>query len=134
MTKTLGLVALLLATAAMAGEVPVGSTNGSAGVNAIVSAAGADTTNSSTATPFFIPTGAKISIWCNAAAYIAIDSRVAANATGNGVPVSANTLFPTSTGTIITSNTANASLGGAIVRVFGSGAVTCYVFVRRGTE
>ncbi len=134
MKKAFVLVALLLVSVAFAEEVPVNSTNGSAGVNAIVSVAGADTTNASTATPFFIPTAAKITIWCNAAAYIAISSRVAANATGNGVPVAASTLFPTSTGSTITSQTANASLGGAIVRIFGAGAVTCYVYVRRGTE
>ena len=137
MRKLLPLLAaltVLVPAAASSGEVPTNSVNGSAGVNAIVSAGGADTSNESTGTPFFIPLGAQLTVWCNAAAYIITDSRVAATATGNGLPVAAFEKFPTSVGKTITSRTSGAAKGGAIVRIFGTGAVTCYVFIRSGTE
>lgn len=116
----------LLSLPAFAGESYLG---------AIVSAAGADTSNDSTATPFFIPSDAKLTIFCNAAAYVITDSRTAANTTGtNGLPLTASEKFPTSTGTMVKVNSATAANGGAIVRIAGAAAVTCYVYQRRGNE
>lgn len=102
-------------------------------INAIVSVAGADTTNATTAAPFRIPIGAKLTIWCNAAAYVITSSRTAATATGTALPVAASTLFPTNSGGTV-DQSATVAAGGAIVRVFGTAAVTCYVFTRSGTE
>lgn len=114
----------LFATPALAGERYLG---------AIVSGAGADTTNGSTASPFFISSSAKITIWCNAAAALITDSRTALTLT-TGLPVSANEKFPTSTGATVKDTSGTAAQGGAIVRIVGAAAVTCYVFERSGTE
>lgn len=102
-------------------------------LGAIVSVAGADTTNDTTASPFYVPSDAKITVWCNAASYVITDTRTAASAT-TAMPVVASEKFPTSTGSQIRSVAANAAAGGAIVRIFGSAATTCYVFERRGNE
>lgn len=102
-------------------------------VNAIVSASGADTTNATTTTPFKVPLNVKLTIWCNAAAYVITSSRTAANATGTALPLAASTLFPTFSGSTV-DQSATVAAGGAIVRISGTGAVTCYVFVRSGRE
>lgn len=124
MRRIFALCLAVLAAPALAGERYLG---------AIVSAAGADTTNDSTATPFLVPSDARITIWCNAAATVITDSRTAVTTT-TGVPVSANEKFPTSTGTQVKVVSATAANGGAIVRIVGAAAVTCYVFERRGNE
>lgn len=122
------LLCLALASApAMAGERLLG---------AIVSVAGADTTNASTAAPFAVPFGAKLTIWCNAAAYLITDTTTAASAT-TALPVVANEKFPTSTGSSGGSSTPTVAISGkpsALVRIFGTAAVTCYVFSRQGNE
>ncbi len=102
-------------------------------IAAIVSVAGADTSNISTGTPFYIPSDAKITIWCNASAYVITDTTTAASAT-TALPVSTNEKFPTSTGTSVKAPTGTAAAGGAIVRIFGTAAVTCFIFERRGNE
>ena len=124
--NTLAAVALvLLPCRAVAGERLLGT---------IVSAGGADTTNSSTSTPFFVPPMAKITIWCNAGGYVITDTLTAASAT-TALPVTANEKFPTSVGSSIRfTSTGNAAQGGAVVRIFGTAAITCYVFERTGTE
>lgn len=124
MKHALVVMAVLCASAAFAGERYLG---------AIVSATGADTTNDSTATPFYVPSDAKITVWCNASAIVVTDSRSAVTAT-TGLPVSANEKFPTSTGTQVRVVSATAANGGAVVRIFGTAAVSCYVFDRRGNE
>lgn len=123
MKHVLAVLVFLASTSAFAGE---------RFIAAIVSVAGADTSNISTGTPFFIPSAAKITIWCNAAAYVITDTTTAASAT-TALPLSANEKFPTSTGTQVKATT-TAAAGGAIVRIFGTAAVTCYVFERRGDE
>lgn len=108
----------------------------------IVSGAGADTTNDSTATPFFVPLGSKLTVVCNAAAYICVDTSTACTATAGsnpGLPVVASEKLPTSTGggwlsTTPKVSSATAATGGAYVRIMGSGAVTCDVFTRDGSE
>lgn len=124
--KHLALFAALCAAPAIAGERYLGR---------IISAAGADTSNDSTATPFLIPSDAKITIFCNASAYVITDSRSAAATDGtNGLPLTANEKFPTSTGTQVRVVSATAANGGAIVRIAGTAAVTCWVYERRGNE
>lgn len=120
----LGVAVALCAFPALAGEKYLG---------AIVSAAGADTTNASTASPFLVPSAAKITIWCNASAYIITDTKTAATST-TALPVTANEKFPTSTGSLVKDTSGTAANGGALVRIVGSAAVTCYVFERLGTE
>lgn len=122
--RSLFALSVLLAAPALAGERYLG---------AIVSGAGADTTNATTATPFYVPSDAKLTIWCNAAGYIITDTKTAATTT-TAMPVSANEKFPTSTGSMVKDTSATAALGGAVVRIVGSAAVTCYVFERRGNE
>lgn len=124
MKNALIVTAALCALPAVAGERLLGT---------IVSASGADTTNDSTATPFYVPRDAKITVWCNASGYVITDTTTAASAT-TALPVSASEKFPTSTGTMVTVKSATAANGGAVVRIFGSAAITCYVFERRGNE
>ena len=124
MKNALVVAALFCAGPALEGERLLGS---------IVSVAGADTTNATTATPFFVPSDAKITTWCGAAGFIITDTLTPASAT-NAMPVAANEKFPTSTGTMVKAPPGTAATGGAIVRIFGAAAVTCFVFERRGNE
>lgn len=124
--RAISFVLAVLALPVFAGETYLG---------AIVSAAGADTSNDSTATPFYVPSDAKLTLFCNASAYVITDSRSAATTAGtNGLPVISGEKFPTSTGTMVKVNSATAANGGAIVRIAGSAAVTCWVYQRRGNE
>lgn len=107
----------------------------------IVSGTGADTSNETTATPFMVSKGAKITLVCNASAYICVDTTTACTATAGsnpGLPVTSGEKFPTSVGQVgISTNptaTTGAASGGAVVRIFGSAAVTCDVFSREGSE
>lgn len=119
----------LVAIPAQAGEVFLGS---------IVSAAGADTTNGTTAAPFVIAqAGTRLTIQCTATAYIAVDDLTAVTAS-RGVTVAADALFltkvdmPTRAGIpqkIIIGTTTS-----AVVRIAGPAAVTCDVWSRRGDE
>lgn len=139
----LALFALLLALPAHAGEKHLGM---------IVSVAGADTTNETTATPFFIPKGAKLTMVCNGTAYICVDTTTScASTVGSdggskpGMPVTSGEKFPTSTGLPGSSSFPTATgtgggggsltpAGGAVIRIFGTGAVACDVFSREGSE
>lgn len=97
----------------------------------IVSGAGADTTNGSTAAPFIVPTAQPISIQCTAAAYVITDDTTAVD-TDRGIHVSANQFLTTKTSTfntIIVTSTVS-----AIIRIAGPAAVTCSVWTRRGDE
>jgi len=126
MKHALSVLVLYFAAPAFAGETYLG---------AIVSVAGADTSNDSTGTPFYIPSDAKLTIVCNAAAYVITDSRSAATTAGtNGLPLTSGEKFPTSTGTQVKVNSGTAANGGAIVRIAGAAAVTCWVYQRRGGE
>lgn len=138
MKKLITLLALV-ALPAMAGESLLGS---------IVSAAGADTTNQSTAAPFNIKPNGKITIVCTAAAFVCVSSTTACtNLAGSnpGVPVAASEKFPTSanagnrptTGGRVASPPSTVTIGGApsaLVRIVGAGAVTCHVYSRNGDE
>jgi len=115
---------LVLALPAWAGERYLGT----------ITSTGADTTNATTATPFFVPRGAKLTLQCDATAYVLTDSSTPVSAS-NGIKVSGDELFPTSTGTQVVDTSSTAAAGGAVVRVVSaSGTVNCKVFERRGTE
>ena len=126
------LAAVLFALPASAGERFLGI---------IVSGAGADTTNATTAAPFAIPPGAQITMACTAAAFICaapLASSPSAACTASlaganpGVPVSANEKFPTSTSTQATATIASST--SSTVRIVGAAAVNCVVWERRGNE
>lgn len=133
MTRLFLLLCLLLTPSAMAGEVYLG---------AIVSAAGADTTNASTAAPFAISPTAKLTMVCTAAAFIcaapprSLAPTTACTAslagTNPGLPVNASEKFPTSANGQYTVTVSSSR--SAVVRIVGTAAVTCYVWERSGTE
>ena len=129
MKKMILLLVVLSAGAANAGEAFLGS---------IVSAAGADTTNGSTAAPFVIAqAGTRLSIQCNATAYVAVDDLTTVTST-RGVTVSSGSLFltkvdmPTRAG--VSQKIVISSVVSAVVRIAGPAAVTCNVWSRKGDE
>jgi hypothetical protein len=138
MKKLIALLAVL-ALPALAGERILGE---------IVSGAGADTTNQSTAVPFAIPPNTKVTVVCNGSANVCVSSATACtNLAGAnpGVPVTANEKFPTSTNSGNSTTTAkranqgatNVVIGGqvsSLIRIVGAAAVTCTVWSRKGDE
>lgn len=128
--RTLFFVFVLVACPALAGEKFLGT---------IVSGAGSDTTNDSTATPFKVPRGSKLTLNCTATANICTDQSTACTTSGagKGVPVNASTNFPTSVDATTgapTVSSGTAANGGSIVRIVGAAAVSCDVFLRSGNE
>jgi hypothetical protein len=128
--RHIALVVALLATPVLAGDRYLG---------AIVSAAGADTTNATTAAPFVVPFASRLDLYCTAAASICTDTSTACGVLGAanaGLPWAATTVLPTSTrpDAIVAPSVTVSSTPSAIVRIVGSGAVTCYVWVRDGNE
>lgn len=128
--RTLFLVFALVACPALAGEKFLGD---------IVSAAGADTTNDSTATPFKVPRGSKLTVNCGAPANLCTDQSTACTTSGagKGVPLNANTNFPTAVDGVTSApvvSSGTAANGGSIVRIVGAAAVTCSVWLRSGNE
>ena len=135
------ILAVLLSLPAFAGERLLGS---------IVSGAGADTTNATTATPFAIPPEAKLTIQCTATTSICVSSSTActlAGTTGNpGVavgpapdklPTSANTGDLTTTSGAAVSPPRTVVVAGkrsVTVRIVASAASTCNVYARNGDE
>lgn len=125
MTRVL-LLSVLVALPALAGEVFKGI---------IVSGAGADTTNATTAAPFCINKTAKLTIACTASAFICIgNSTCTASLAGAnpGVPVIASEKFPTSANSLNTVVISSQVCG--VVRIVGTAAVNCVVWERTGTE
>ena len=125
----LSLLSLALAAApAVAGERYIGK---------IISAAGADTTNATTAVPFVVPFSQKITVWCDGPAYVAVDTATASSSTSGALPVDAREKLPTSTGSRGGGGAVVVSISGvssAVVRISGPAAVTCYLSTRLGTE
>lgn len=115
---------LLVATSAFAGEKLLGTLVATTVVN-----------NQTTATPFYVPTSAKITIQCDAAAYVLTDSSTALTST-NGLKLSADAIFPTSTGIYRMPALSDAgTAGGASIQALSvSGTANCRVFERSGTE
>ena len=129
----LALLLTLLALPAVAGEKYLGI---------IVSGAGADTTNASTAAPFAISPGAKLTLVCTASAFICaqppqggtIATACTASLTGAnpGLPVSGSEKFPTSASSQYTQTVS--STRSAVIRIVATAAVNCLVWERTGTE
>lgn len=121
MKNLLCAAALLAALTASAGE------NQYLGV---ITVSGASLTNATTAVPFFIPPGAKLTVYCSAAVNMLVDNRTAtASGANKGVPVSATTLFPTSVGKGMQQVAGQQS---SLVAVIGTGS--CDFWVRDGNE
>jgi len=102
----------------------------------IVSAAGADTTNASTAAPFVVAANTKLTIACTAAAFICVGPTTctASLAGANpGVPVSANEKFPTSSQSLVSGVTISGART-AVIRIVAAAAVNCVVYERKGDE
>jgi hypothetical protein len=105
-----------------------------AGENAhlgVLTASGSSVNNLTTAVPFRIPPGAKVTLVCTAAVQVLVDNFVTSTSTTGtkGVPVGANALFPTSVGR------ANGSISGtptAVIAMIGTGS--CDVWTRDGNE
>ena len=127
--RTLALVVAVLSLPAFAGEEYLG---------AILSGAGADTTNATTAAPFVIPLGSKLTLYCTAAANICTDTSTACGVTGAanmGIPVAATVNFPTSVRPLSSAPYVTiSSQRSSILRIVGAAAVTCYVWARNGNE
>lgn len=128
--RNLALALALVSLPCLAGEEYLG---------AIVSAAGADTTNATTAAPFVVPFGTQLTLYCTAAANVCTDTSTTCTTLGGayaGVPVAATTVFPTSTKRAVSSaaTVTISSAPSAVVRIVGAAAVTCYVWKRDGNE
>ena len=137
--KHAAIIAALISLPCMAAERLLGT---------IVSGAGADTTNATTAAPFAIKPGSKLTIQCNAAANICANSSTACTAlagSNSGVEVSAKEKFPTSAGSgdLTTTSGAQVSPPRQVVvagkpsvtfRIFGPAAVSCVFWAREGDE
>lgn len=127
MTRLAVVLAVILSAPAFAGETYRGI---------IVSAAGADTTNASTAAPFVVAANTKLTIVCTAAAFICVGPTTctASLAGANpGVPVAASEKFPTSSQGMVSGVTISGA-STAVVRIVSTTAVNCVVFERKGDE
>lgn len=80
--------------------------------------------NSTTGVPFTVPANAKLSIQCDADAYVVVGTSPV-TATSGEVRIAAGSLFPTSTGS---------GGAGAISILPVTGTAICNVFVRSGNE
>jgi len=113
--------ALLAATPAQAGE--------NRYLGAIV-VSGASLTNATTAAPFVIPAGSKVTVSCTASVFMLVDNTVAtASGAGKGLPIPASTNFPTSVGS---QRAVILGQPSALVAVIGTG--TCEFWLRSGSE
>lgn len=139
--KNLILAVCLVSLPGFAGERLLGS---------IVSAAGADTTNASTSTPFAIAPETKLTIQCTVATSICVSSSttctLAGTTTNPGVAVGPiPDKLPTSANTGDLTTTSGAAVGpprtvvvagkrSVTVRIVASAASTCNVYARNGDE
>jgi hypothetical protein len=86
--------------------------------------------NTTTAAPFVIPAGAKITVVCTAAVNMLVDNlSTAASGATTGLPIPATTIFPTSVGRNLSTVS---GVPTAVVAVFGTG--TCSYWQRDGNE
>lgn len=117
MRRVIAAACLLFAAESMAAENYIGTI-----------AASTSTTNATTSSPFTIPSNQKLSIQCDATAYVKVCNAAACTvASSNGVKLAADALFTTAT-----PNTGN---GQAYVAAIAStGSVNCKVFTRSGNE
>ena len=85
--------------------------------------------NTTTAVPFSIPASGKLSVQCDAAAYVTVCTALASctATTTNGIKLAADQLFTTST-------PSSAAGAGYVAAVAVTGTANCRVFERAGTE
>lgn len=120
-------LAVLLSFPAFAGETYRGI---------IASAAGADTTNATTAAPFVVAANTKLTIACTASAFICVGpTTCTASLSGAnpGVPVIALEKFPTSSQALVSGVTISGAPT-AVIRIVATTAVNCVVWERKGDE
>ena len=121
--RLLSLLAITIAAPALAGE------NRFLGT---ITGVGSSLTNLTTAVPFAIPAGAYLTIQCDAAFRILVDSdSTAASGSNTGLPWSANVPLPTSVGRAYAVIPATGSPT-AVIAVLVTGS--CQVWVRSGNE
>ena len=137
--KTVLSLLIITALPAFAGERVIGT---------IVSAAGADTTNATTAVPFAITPNTKLTVSCTASANICANSSTACTAVAGanaGLPVTVGEKLPTSADTGDLTTTSGAAVGpprtvvvagkkSVTFRIFGAAAVSCTFWARNGDE
>jgi hypothetical protein len=115
------LAVILLSVTATAGE--------NRYLGAIV-VSGSSLNNTTTAAPFVIPGGAKITVVCSAAVNMLVDNlSTATTGATKGLPIPANSIFPTSVGKTLTTISGAPT---ALVDVIGT--ATCDVWQRDGNE
>jgi hypothetical protein len=115
------LAVILLSVTATAGE--------NRYLGAIV-VSGASLNNTTTAAPFVIPTGAKVTVNCTAAVNMLVDNlSTSTSGATKGLPVSASVNFPTSVGRSLSTISGQST---AVVAVIGTG--TCDFWLRDGNE
>lgn len=96
---------------------------------------GTAVTNATTATPFVIPPGVKISIQCDATAYVLTDSTtVAASGTTRGVKLAADQLLATSVGVSKNIVVISSDKSAQVAMISSSGTANCFVYSRAGNE
>lgn len=119
------LLVALLSPAAEAGE------NKYLGV---LTSTGTSVNNTSTAVPFSIPAGAKLTLYCDTAngRVLTDQSSVATSGSTKGVPLAATTLFPTSVGAARSSLSGNPTA--LVALISSSGTTNCDVWARSGDE
>lgn len=94
---------------------------------------GTAVSNASTGAPFVIPTGSKLTLYCDADARVLTDSTTVGNSGASlGVPVAATVLFPTSVNG--TTTTVSGARSAALAMISVSGTANCDVWLRAGTE
>lgn len=95
---------------------------------------GTSVNNTTTAVPFSIPLGAQVTLYCDAAGRLLTDTgSVALTGATKGVPVAANTYFPTSVGRQFTLTISGAP-SAVLAWISVSGTTNCDVWIRAGTE
>lgn len=99
----------------------------------IVSTGAGSQSNLTTAAPFVIPPGSKVTLYSSAAVNVLTDNRTAgASGANKGVPVGASSNFPTSVGRA--QGPVNGVPSAAIAVYFTGAAQTVDVWQRSGTE
>jgi len=115
------LAVILLSVTATAGE--------NRYLGAIV-VSGSSLNNTTTAAPFVIPPGSKVTVVCTAAVNMLTDNvSTATSGATKGLPISANSIFPTSVGRALATVS---GVSTALIAVIGTG--TCDVWQRDGNE
>jgi hypothetical protein len=115
-------LAVLTPISAQAGEgVPYGT----------ITSTGADKDNSTTGVPFVISNHAKITIQCDADAYVLVSTLITVSAS-NGLKVKADVPWQTSVNDSLLTISSKSS--GTVRVISVSGTVNCKVFARTGDE